>query len=61
MDSVPRQATTLILAASLMSGLASFAFAQNAPVSIPAAVEALQHGRTAEALRITAELLRVAP
>jgi len=61
MDSVPRQATTLILAASLMSGLASFAFAQNAPVSIPAAVEALQHGRTAEALRITAELLRVGP
>jgi len=61
MYSVLRQATVLILAACLMSGLIPFALAQTAPVSINAAVDALQHGRNEDALRITAELLRVGP
>jgi tetratricopeptide (TPR) repeat protein len=44
-----------------MSGLTPFAFAQTAPVSINAAIDALQHGRNEDALRITSELLRVGP
>lgn len=61
MYSVLRQATVLILTACLMSGLTPFALAQTAPVSINAAVDALQHGRNEDALRVTAELLRVGP
>ena len=61
MCSLRRQATILILAACLMGWLSTFAFAQAAPATVSALVDALQRGQNADALRISAELLRAGP
>lgn len=61
MRSLRRQATILILAACLMSWLSALGFAQAAPAPISVLVDALQRGQNADALRISAELLRTGP